>query len=582
MKRILFFGIILPILFSNCNDSTSIKRGMTINKSMTFLPKTFKINAGDSTNQPVIVIEGNDIVVDFNGAIIQGSNNKKAPSEFYGLGILIKGGQNITIKNLTLKGYKWGLMGVGVDSLKLINCDFSYNYRERLASNWEKEDLKDWMSYLNNEHDEWLKYGAAVYLKKCNNALVSGLKVTEGMNGLMLVSCNNGLFYNNKIQFNSGLGIGMYRSSNNKVMHNKLDWNVRGYVHGRYSSGQNSAGILVFEESHKNTFAYNSATHSGNGFFLWAGNEYIETGKGGCNQNLIYGNDFSYAPATGIEATLSSNRIYNNTLVGCESGVWAGYSYETEVISNLILECKVGIAFENGQSNVIRHNEISNSETGIQLSERNEHPENWKFTQTVNVESKDYSIDHNMFVSTGNPLDISNSENIRIVLNQFSEYNKILTEKEPNSNIINRRNIIRTADKVSEIQSSYTNTYAPEPLDGLNAMLAGSQLKGRQYILMNEWGPYNFEYPSMWLRTKENNKYVFALLGPVGNWKLTKGEGIDKISLKSGVFPTTLVVEKSVGDKPMSLEFNFIGEAFTTQLGEEIGKGAGYVFGFKE
>lgn len=556
---------------------------MTITASKTFDAKTYNINAGDSTDQPVIIVEGNDMVIDFGGLVLQGSNDKKTPDEFYGLGILVKGGKNITIKNLTVKGYKWGLMAVGVDSLKLENCDFSYNYRQRLKSTWEKEDVSDWMYYHDNENDEWLRYGAAVYLKQCNNAIVKGLKVTQGMNGLMLVQCNNGLFYNNEIQFNSGLGIGMYRSSNNKVMHNKLDWNVRGYVHGRYSRGQDSAGILVYQESHKNTFAYNSATHSGDGFFLWAGNNYMETGEGGCNANLVYGNDFSYAPANGVEATFSSNRIYNNTMVGCRYGVWAGYSYQTEIISNMISECKVGVAFEHGQSNVIRHNEISYAETGIQLWERDEQPKDWKFTEIVNIDSKDYAIDHNMFVGTGNPLDISNSENIRIVLNQFSEFNEILTEKQPNNQIINRRNIIRKADKVDEIESSYTNTYAPEPLsDGDNAMLAGSQLKGRKFILVNEWGPYNFQYPSMWLRSKEDNKYVFALFGPVGNWKLTKGEGMDRISLKSGVFPATLVVEKSEGDAPLNIELNFIGEAFRTQLGEGVEKGAGYAFGYRE
>jgi parallel beta-helix repeat protein len=474
-------------------------------------------------------------------------------------------------------------MAVGVDSLKMENCDFSYNYRQRLKSTWEKEDLSDWMYYHDNENDEWLRYGAAVYLKQCNNAVVKSLKVTQGMNGLLLVECDKGLFYNNEIQFNSGLGIGMYRSSNNKVMHNKLDWNVRGYVHGRYSRGQDSAGILVYQECHKNTFAYNSATHSGDGFFLWAGNNYMETGKGGCNANLVYGNDFSYAPANGVEATFSSNRIYNNTMVGCRYGVWAGYSYQTEIISNMISECQVGIAFEHGQSNVIRHNEVSYSETGVQLWERDEQPKDWKFTENVDVSSKDYAIDHNMFIGTGNPLDISNSENIRIVLNQFSEFNEILTEKQPNNQIINRRNIIRQADKVDEIESSYTNTYAPEPLsDGENAMLPGSQLKGRQFILVNEWGPYDFKYPSMWLRTKEDNKYVFALFGPIGNWKLTKGEGMDRISLKSGVFPATLVVEKSEGDAPLNIELNFIGEAFRTQLGESIEKGAGFAFGYRE
>ncbi len=585
MKRILFFFLLLAMCFQNCNTTNSLllKKGITINSSATVASKTFKINGSDSTDQPVIIIEGDDIVVDFNGAVLQGSNDKNTPDAFYGLGILVKGGKNITIKNLTVKGYKWGLMGVGVVGLQLINCDFSYNYRQRLKSTWEKEGLADWMYYHNNENDEWLRYGAAVYLKQCDEAVVKHLTVTEGMNGLMLVQCNGGLFYNNDISFNSGIGIGMYRSSRNKLMHNKLDWNVRGYVHGRYARGQDSAGILVYQESHKNTFAYNSATHSGDGFFLWAGNDFMNTGEGGCNDNLLFGNDFSYAPANGIEATFSSNRIYNNTLVGCRYGIWGGYSYKTEIMGNFISENQYGIAFEHGQSNIIRQNEISYNEIGIQLWEREKQPDSWAFTKKRNIESKDYAIDHNIFMSTVTPLEISSSKNIRIVLNQFADFGQLLIEKQSNSQLIQKQNSIRALNELDDIQTNVTSTYAPQPLnDGIHAMLRGNQLKGRQYILVNEWGPYSFRYPSMWLRSIEGNKYVFALLGPVGNWKLTKGEGIDRMSLKSGVFPATVVVEKSDGNTPMNIELNFIGEAFTNQLGQEIGKGAGYPFGFKE
>jgi hypothetical protein len=35
-------------------------------------------------------------------------------------------------------------------------------------------------------------------------------------------------------------------------MHNRLDWNVRGYSHGIYARGQDSAGILCYEQSNDN------------------------------------------------------------------------------------------------------------------------------------------------------------------------------------------------------------------------------------------------------------------------------------------------------------------------------------------
>ena len=54
-----------------------------------------------------------------------------------------------------------------VDSLKIINCNFNYNYRPRLNSKWDKESIDDWLYFHNNENDEWLRYAGAVYLKQC-------------------------------------------------------------------------------------------------------------------------------------------------------------------------------------------------------------------------------------------------------------------------------------------------------------------------------------------------------------------------------------------------------------------------------
>ena len=41
-------------------------------------------------------------------------------------------------------------------------------------------------------------------------------------------------------------------------MHNRFDWCVRGYSHGVYNRGQDSAAILIYEQSCRNTIAYNS------------------------------------------------------------------------------------------------------------------------------------------------------------------------------------------------------------------------------------------------------------------------------------------------------------------------------------
>jgi parallel beta-helix repeat protein len=276
---------------------------------------------------------------------------KAGRTNFTGLSILVKkGSKNITIKNAEIHGYKVAILADSVKNITIDNCDLSYNWRQHLQSNREREDISDWMSYHKNENDEWLRYGAAIYLKNCSQSFITNNIVTGGQCALMMTRCEKIQVNDNNFSFNSGIGIGLYRSSNNKIYHNRIDYNIRGVSFGKYNRGQDSAGILVFEQSSNNVFAYNTATHSGDGFFLWAGQTTMDTGLGGCNDNFIYGNDFSYAPTNGIEVTFSSNLIMKNILKDCDHGVWGGYSYETDITDNRFENNRIGIAIEHGQA----------------------------------------------------------------------------------------------------------------------------------------------------------------------------------------------------------------------------------------
>ncbi len=299
---------------------------MLITSSVTIKPGVYQLNASDSLSRPLIRIRGNNITVDFNRALLQGSNNRQLPNQFYGLAVLVEG-NNITIRNARISGYKVAIMAKGCKDLRIENSDFSYNYRQQLQSTWLHEDVSDWMSYHHNEKDEWLRYGAGIYLKDCTGSIIRNNTITGGQCALMMTGSNEGTITDNDFSFNSAIGIGMYRSSRNHILHNKLDFNVRGYSHGFYNRGQDSAGILVFEQCNENVFAYNSVTHGGDGFFLWAGQTTMDTGEGGCNNNYVYKNDFSYAPTNGVEITFSKNQIIGNIINECDHGVWGGYSW---------------------------------------------------------------------------------------------------------------------------------------------------------------------------------------------------------------------------------------------------------------
>ena len=295
MRKILSImaGLGCCALLSAQTPEIPLTRGMKITASCRIKPGKYALAADSTAPAAVCTIEGDNIEVDFQHAELRGAEDGTMPDRFYGYAIVVRG-KNVQLKNAQARGYKIALYAEDADQLVIDNCDFSYNYRPRLKSTRLQEDETDWLSYHHNDQDEWLRYGAGIYLRNCTRATVRGCRISGNQNALLMTGCNDALVYNNFFNFNAGIGIGLYRSSRNRVMHNRLDWNVRGSSHGHYQRGQDSAGILVYEQSSDNTIAFNSATHCGDGLFLWAGQSTMDTGKGGCNDNIIFGNDFSH------------------------------------------------------------------------------------------------------------------------------------------------------------------------------------------------------------------------------------------------------------------------------------------------
>ncbi len=575
MKKAAFFFLLTNLFLVSFSQLTEIKKGLTITKSVSFLSKEYAINADSSLRNGVIMIEGNDIILDFKKIVLTGSNDKKYPEEFYGVAIWIRNSKNVTIKNLTLRGYKVAIRAENTEGLNIESCDLSYNYRQHLNSTPDYEDISDWLSHHKNEGDEWLRYGAAIYLRNCNNGSIKKCKITNGQNALMMNQCNGNSIVANFFCFNSGLGIGMYRSSNNQIIDNNLDWNVRGYSHGVYQRGQDSAGILIYEQSNDNVIQDNSVTHSGDGLFLWAGQYTMDTGKGGCNGNQIVNNDFSFAPTNGIEVTFSSNIIKRNKIEGCTYGIWGGYSYKTEMEENYFKNNRTAIGIEHGQENVITKNiflfdstadlaDKAKKSQGIRLWGDPVEPSDWGYPKSRNTNSTMYSITENRFSGLDQAIDIRRTDNSTVIGNHFDKVNAV--KKDSISSI--------------DISEEMIDEKLPVPNDAgyLHKLITGAS-SGRKYIVVNEWGPYDFKRPEMVLRRKEENRYEFEILGPAGTWKLNSVRNVSVLTQETHNVPGRLLV--SVNDpNDFEIRLDYYGNTVTDQFGNTAQPGRPYTFSY--
>lgn len=450
----------------------------------------------DVGQEGVLLVTADGVTVELAGAL-RGSPAETAPDTHAGVGIRVTG-KNVTLRGARVSGYRVAIHALEADGLVLEDCDVSGNFRQRLRSTKEKEADEDWLDPHHNDAREWFtKYGAGIYVERAQGVTVRRCRARQGQNGLVLDRCAEATVEDNDFSFLSGWGIALWRSSRNRLLGNRCDFCIRGYVHGVYNRGQDSAGILLFEQCSHNVIAFNSASYCGDGFFAFAGQEAlggVAPPKGdfdyrqrGNNDNLVAYNDFSFAAAHGLELTFSfGNRILTNRMRGnAICGIWAGYSRDTLIDGNALqkngdagygLE-RGGINIEHGQRNRIIENQFEGNACGVHLwCDADEHLANLPWTKANGHESRDNCIQGNVFSGDTVALHLRDTPGTAV------HENEVLAGQE----------LECTADSRPVDQPCDYDYATPqiEELGGLGwHMMLLTDAPGREAIEIDEWGP---------------------------------------------------------------------------------------------
>jgi parallel beta-helix repeat protein len=451
----------------------------------------------------------------------------------------------------------------------------------------EHESQIDWLSFHHNEKDEWLRYGAGAYLSDVEAGEIRGNTVTQGMNGLMLMRTNGVRIWNNYFSFNSGVGIGLYRSSGNTIVHNQADYNVRGYSDGFYRRGQDAADLLIYEQSSKNIVAYNSLTHGGDGLFLWAGQSTMDTGEGGANDNLFYLNDFSFAAANGIEATFSRNAFIRNYVEGCEYGMWGGYSFGSRIIGNRFLDNRTGIAIEHGQNNLILANIFVDDSTAVRVWADSIESSDWEYPRHRDTKSSGNRIDGNLFGRGRVAVRASNTSGLSVINNRFMHVDSVAVLRDTTG--------YSYTDNTTAADAPWPRRFLRPPAELADSVLAlpegfmpsrpDTSLAGRprSAIIVDEWGPYDYRSPKLWpVDSAHALPLRLRTLGPSGKWRLASRRGIASVSAETGRIGDTISVSPkpdSLGDWELTLEYT--GASTTSPRGVTAPAGATYRFSYQ-
>ena len=443
-----------------------------------------------------IRVTADGVTVEFAGSDVRGPKAAGNPDGYEGIGLIVEGRKNVTIRGGSFRGFRCAILIRDCENVVIEEVDVSGNYRQRLQSTPEREDLTDWLRPHDNDEQQWRKrYGAGICIENSKGCTVRECVGRGQQNGLLLDRCSRARVLDNDFSFNSGWGIALWRSSDNLISQNKCDWCVRGYSFGVYDRGQDSAGILMFEQCSRNVIFRNSATHSGDGFFLYAGEETLKrTGKGGCNDNLVAYNDFSHAVANAIEATFSSgNRFLGNRCDDSNYGVWAGYSYDTLIEGNTFARNRIaGVAIEHGSRNRIVFNTFLENPDAIRL---------WwdddkellasKFGEVHDCKSRDYLIAGNSFEGDKVGVRLIETSNVAVLGNDFEEVPEKITTQGA------CEGIRQGDDAPADLYGTKIKRKLPAHRD---VFLGAGHPRGMDKILVDEWGPLDPTKPHVFPR----------------------------------------------------------------------------------
>ena len=364
-----------------------------------------------------IVVEKDNIVVDGAGYTVQGTGS--------GTGITLSGRSNVTIKNMEIKAFNYGIQLLGSSNNSISRNNITANNRH---------GIRLYQSSYNNVYENKItnsKYYGSFYgilLEQSSNNSVSGNKITNYPNGVQLHSSLNNIICGNNITANSLFGIELYNSPSNvlrdnvmagnkynfwiwgiELLHYMNDVDASNTVDGRTIFYVVNEQNLIIEPQTYPNVGYLAAINSTN---MIIRHQKMENNHHGIllvyTENSLIQNVTAVNNYYGIRLMWSSNNTISTTnLTTNDYGISLDWSSNYNSIQgNNITNNKVcGIKLSDSSNNDIYGNFVTNNSYGIEfrLSSKN--------TISINNISNNYRHGVWLIVSSDNTISGNNITN---------------------------------------------------------------------------------------------------------------------------------------------------------------------------
>ena len=381
LVSIALLGLTLRFHIADASNTITINSDGTIDPPTAPIDRTndviytFTDNINDS-----LVVQRDNIVVDGADYTLQGVGS--------GTGIYLSGRTNVTIKNVQIKNFSYGIY-ISESSNNTItgnnitnNADhgiylYSSSDNNHVSNNNMKGNEKNGIElrYSSNNTisgNNMKDNEAGIYIRSSTHNKVYGNNITD--NGGVQVGGGVWLHYadfntvsGNNITANTWHGVDLERASNNTISGNEIVAGTNRAIYlDPYSNYNNITGNSIIDNykgievggsSHYNTISGNYITLNGEGIYA----RYSD-------YNSIFGNNITDNGSGILLCDPSNNNsVYGNTITNSGNGIML-YSSNNNVYGNIITDGNAGISIRHHSNNTLRDNIMTNNSYNFEIS----------------------------------------------------------------------------------------------------------------------------------------------------------------------------------------------------------------------
>lgn len=377
-----------------------VRPGTQVQGEVRVCPGRYRI--ADPQERGVIVAAASGTRIDLSGVVLESGDSM--PADFVGIGVAVRGVDNVAIVNGTIRGYRYGVRIDGGRHHRVSGVDVSGSRAQALRSTSETYDARDWLDLFRP--DTFEQYGAGVYLKWTDGAMVTGVVARNGQNGIGLFGARGSYLAENDVSHNTGWGIHLWRTARSTIVRNRARYVVR-CESRRYSHGCASAGIALREQSDSNLIVDNDLRYSGTGILIGGERKLVRPSTG----NLVLRNDVSAAYHAGVAVVGGwSNTFEENRADSADVGIALAHAHGSTLRGNTAIGTRTaGITIAHGTGDVIASNVVIGGPVGIRLTA----------PDSTEPPGRGYRVDDNVLAKLGQGIVLQRTVQTRIRGNLF-------------------------------------------------------------------------------------------------------------------------------------------------------------------